>query len=221
MFRILGMDHVSCRPDLLARYRSGRLEEIFAEIDRHESFEDWPYPLMYKELLFRYGPDAKFVLTRRSNAAKWLNSLKQHSLTTDPARHCRLLAYGYAYPHGVESHFLELYERHEIEVRQFFRRYDCGNQLLEVCWEDGHGWTEICAFLDLPRPNQPFPHKNKTEGSPVDNEIRRRKSRRHSKSIAAPQSPPHGAEPAGNRSRVTPANGLTKPNYCPITVTPY
>jgi hypothetical protein len=168
------MDHVSCRPDLLARYRSGRLEEIFAEIDRHESFEDWPYPLMYKELLFRYGPDAKFVLTRRSNAAKWLNSLKQHSLTTDPARHCRLLAYGYAYPHGVESHFLELYERHEIEVRQFFRRYDCGNQLLEVCWEDGHGWTEICAFLDLPRPNQPFPHKNKTEGSPVDNEIRRR-----------------------------------------------
>ena len=38
----------------------GRLEEIFAEIDRHESFEDWPCPLMYKELLFRYGPDAKF-----------------------------------------------------------------------------------------------------------------------------------------------------------------
>jgi hypothetical protein len=173
-FGILGMTRDSCRPDLLAEYRAGNLAQVFQEIDRREAFEDWPYPLLYKELLFRYGSDARFILTRRRDAATWLNSLKRHSLRTNPTRHCRLLAYGYAYPHGVEAHHLAFYARHETEVRQFFVQQGAGRQLLDICWEDGNGWTELCAFLELPVPDQPFPHTNKADVSLVDGEILKR-----------------------------------------------
>ena len=30
------------------------MNEIFAIIELHESFEDWPYPLMYEERYHRY-----------------------------------------------------------------------------------------------------------------------------------------------------------------------
>ena len=172
-FEVLGMTRETCRPDLLAKYRAGQLGEVFAEIDRGEAFEDWPYPLLYRELRFRYGREASFVLTKRRNSATWLASLKQHSLRTNPVRHCRLLAYGYAYPHGVEAHYLDFYERHEIEVRQFFRRQGASDQLLELCWEEGHGWAELCSFLNVPVPDQPFPHKNKNADYRVDDQVRR------------------------------------------------
>jgi hypothetical protein len=161
-FKRLGLDHMSCRPDLLSDFRKGRLSNIFDEIDKHDSFEDWPYPLMYRELWCRYGTDARFVMTRRRTAQVWLDSLKLHSLTTDPDRHCRLLAYGHAYPFGAEREHLEFYERHLFEVRQFFRAHDGASRLCEICWEMGDGWAELCAFLNLPMPQVALPHENKS-----------------------------------------------------------
>src|SRR5579859_2611094 len=80
----LGYRHGSCRRDLLIAYREGRLDEIFAETDRLDSFEDWPYPLIYRELFFRYGEGAKFILTRRATPRIWLRSLMRHALRTNP-----------------------------------------------------------------------------------------------------------------------------------------
>ncbi len=169
-FRTLGLDHMSCRRDLLAKYRAGAIFEVFKEIDRHESFEDWPYPVMYRELFFQYD-DAKFVLTQRRDAPTWLDSLKRHSLHTDPANHCRLLAYGYAYPHGVEAYHLNFYERHALEVRQFFTCHGAQDRLLEVCWESGDGWERLCRFLGRPMPAEPFPHENRSEAVVADSAI--------------------------------------------------
>lgn len=161
-FARFGMRHLSGRPDLLAKYRAGAVLDVFAEIDRYESFEDWPYPLMFRELFFRYGHDAKFVLTLRRSPEVWLNSLKRHSLRTSPDNHSRLLAYGYAYPHGVEACHLDQYEQHAANVRQFFRAHAAQDRLLEVCWESGDEWAPLCTFLRRPVPSDPFPHKNKS-----------------------------------------------------------
>ena len=80
--------HVSCRGDLLAKFREGSLNEIFSVIDQNNTFEDWPWPLMYRELFFRYGDSARYILTKRSSANVWLESLKRHSLRTPVNKHC-------------------------------------------------------------------------------------------------------------------------------------
>src|SRR5262249_55696608 len=149
----------------LVDFRSGNIFNVFSEIDQHETFEDWPYPLMYQELFFRYGDRAKFVLTLRRDSQTWLESLKRHSERVDPDRHCRLLAYGYAYPHGREARHIEIYERHIFEVRRFFQRHRAEDRLIDLCWEDGAGWSELCGFLDLPIPPVPFPHENRAPDS--------------------------------------------------------
>ena len=41
--------------------------------------------------------------------------------------------------------------------------------LLNVCWETGSGWQELCAFLGKPVPEIPFPHENKAS----DRRVRR------------------------------------------------
>jgi hypothetical protein len=48
--RSLGFRHVSCRRDLLESFRNRNLERVFAVADAHDSFADWPWPLMYGEL---------------------------------------------------------------------------------------------------------------------------------------------------------------------------
>jgi Sulfotransferase domain len=157
----LGFDHLSCRRDLLIAYRENRIADVFFVVDKYESFEDWPYPLMYRELFDRYGSDAKFILTTRSSSSAWLDSLKHHSLGTHPDNHCRLLAYGYNYPHGYENEHVEFYNAHNRAVREFFRNRNASSQLVELCWESGQGWRELCEFLGLEPPADDFPHANK------------------------------------------------------------
>jgi hypothetical protein len=35
------------------------------------------------------------------------------------------------------------------------------DNFLIICFEKGHGWKELCRFLDKPIPSVPFPHVNK------------------------------------------------------------
>jgi hypothetical protein len=159
--KILGYDRqCGYSHDLLEQYRSGNLELIFATLDAHDSFEDWPYPLMYREIFARYGKTARYVLTKRSSADKWLSSLKRHSLRTDPDRYSRQLVYGYHYPHGFEAEHIAIYTSPNEGVVDFFQERTASDVLLEICWEQGDGWQELCQFLKLPVPACPFPHEN-------------------------------------------------------------
>ncbi len=169
--RILGYKkHVSVRRDLLAEYRRGQLDNVFKVIEENESFTDWPFPLMYREIFFRFGDRARYILTKRVSALKWLESLKKHSLRTLPDQHSRLLAYGYNYPHGVEEYHLDFYERHRYEVVNFFGRHNSEHLLLEVSWDAGDEWARLCEFLDKPIPEEPFPHANKNS-APIPSDI--------------------------------------------------
>jgi hypothetical protein len=52
----------------------------------------------------------------------------------------------------------KIYNEHNNAVKEYF--VGRPDDLLVVCWEEGHGWSEICGFLGLPVPELPFPHKN-------------------------------------------------------------
>ena len=47
-------------------------------------------------------------------------------------------------------------------VRRAVLDYFSGREqdLLVVCWEAGHGWQELCRFLQRAPPDQPVPHEN-------------------------------------------------------------
>jgi hypothetical protein len=154
--QVLGYNHCSVRRDLLVAYRGGDMARLLAEAEKFDSFEDWPWPLAYRELFEAFGSRARFILTVRKSPEVWLESLKKHSLRTHPERHCRTLAYGFDYPHGYEAEHVAFYNKHNADVQAFFA--DKRKALLTVCWENGDGWKELCGFLGFRIPREPFPH---------------------------------------------------------------
>lgn len=162
-FKEMKFKHLSCRRDLLIKYRKGNLEEIFDVIDCFETFEDWPYPLMYRELFDRYG-DSKFILTTRISENAWLKSLSNYSFYTDPFKHCRYHAYGYHYPKGFEDEHLEFYRYHNDSVRSFFKKNNAEHRLLEICWEKDDDVRKLINFIGCDKTVGKIPHLNKAQG---------------------------------------------------------
>jgi len=159
--RRLGFHHYDRRPKMLRLWRRRALDAIWAEIAPYESFEDWPWPLMHAELLDRYGDGARFVLTRRRSAEAWLESLKRHALKTNPDHNPRRQIYGHDYPQGHEAAHIDFYNRHLDAVREGFARHGAEDLLLEVAWDEGDGWPELCPFLGEPMRPGAFPHGNR------------------------------------------------------------
>jgi hypothetical protein len=157
--KILGYRCTSCNrkllEDVVLRNDLTHLKKV---ADQYDFFEDWPWPLVYKELDNMF-PGSRFILTTRSHERKWLDSLKEHSMRTHPTKHCRKLVYGYNFPHKNEREHIEFYKRHIEGVRTYFHGRE--KDLLEVCWENGDGWAKLCAFLRRDVPDVPFPHINK------------------------------------------------------------
>lgn len=154
-YRVKGPSY-RCLEDIRIKNFFGNVIET---VNKYDLFQDWPWPLIYKELDQEF-PNSKFILTVRKDSQTWLNSLKAHSLRTKPLRNCRKLAYGYHYPHQYQQEHIEFYLRHQQEVRQYFqgRKQD----FLEICWEEDNDWRKLCHFLGMEIPNVKFPHANKT-----------------------------------------------------------
>ncbi len=116
-------------------------------VGEYDSFEDWPWPLIYKGIDEAF-PEAKFILTTRQCPDVWFASLCRHAERHGPTIF-RKLIYGFEMPHS--------HKREHIH-------YCNPSKLLEVCWENGDGWEELSNFLALPSPDIPFPHTNKWPG---------------------------------------------------------
>jgi hypothetical protein len=155
--RELGFRHTSCDLELTREVRRGNMAPVYDRADRYGSFEDWPWPLVFEEMDEQYD-DAKFVLTRRSSPKVWFSSLKRHALRTGPTEY-RAIAYGDEMPLGKRREHIRQYRAHNAAVRNHFA--DRPNRLLEVCWEEGDGWHELCDFLEKPIPDTDFPHERK------------------------------------------------------------
>lgn len=153
----LGYRNMPFSSALLLDWAAGRIDTALAVSDRYDSFQDWPWPLLLDELDARH-PGSRFVLTVRAEETDWLDSLVAHAARSRTDRFRRIV-YGHPSPVGHEAEHLAFYRAHNERVRAHFR--DRPEQLLEVCWERGDGWPELCGFLGIDVPSQPFPHGNR------------------------------------------------------------
>jgi hypothetical protein len=132
---------------------------------------DWPGSRFWKELSSHF-PEAKVILTVR-DADAWFDSLQATVLPSitigrahDPDPHTRGVAeMVYQTVHeqlfggrmSDRDHVLAVYREHISEVQSTLP----SDRLLTFDVKDG--WEPLCAFLDLPVPNLPFPKTNSTE----------------------------------------------------------
>ncbi len=164
--RIMNLRCTSCDSALLRDVVINRdLTNVRSIVNEFDLFEDWPWPLIYKELDQMY-PGSKFILTIRKDSRIWLESLKNHSMRTHPTNHCRKYAYGYNFPHLYEEEHIAIYNQHNKDVNDYFMGRT--SDFIELCWERGDGWRELCSFLNKDIPNAPFPHANKGSSQHID-----------------------------------------------------
>lgn len=160
-FEILGFDHQTQDLGLVKDVGKGDLSRIMTLAENKETFEDWPWIILYKELDSAF-PNSLFILTKRKQA-NWIRSYKNmlanEGEASEELNEIRQILYGLQFPHVSESELIKRYEKHNAEVESYF----CNRpkDLLIVDWETGSGWEEICGFLGKDTPNQPFPHANK------------------------------------------------------------
>jgi len=154
-FEALGYSVKGGGRDLVKPLQKGDLIPVYKVVDQYDSFEDHPWPLLYRDLDKKY-PDSKFILTIRDDD-KWLKSVVNHlGFLPDEMQ---TLTYGVGFPVGYEDVFLNKYQQHNQEVLEYFK--DRPQDLLVVNWEDNDGWENLCAFLDNDIPDMPFPHERK------------------------------------------------------------
>jgi hypothetical protein len=154
-FKSFGFRHYGYKLSLL------NMPEMAISIaKRHDSFEDWPWALFYKEMDEAF-PKSKFVLTIR-DSTRWLRSYRNATSRQHPTKEmleARRKIYGFPYSQITDSQLVVRYERHNNDVRRYFA--DRQSDLLVVNWEEGDGWERLCDFLGQPVPGKPFPHANK------------------------------------------------------------
>ena len=63
-FNHFGFNHLSLDRNSFENYKKQDFHSIYNRIEKFDSFEDWPWPLIYKEIDKRF-PDSKFILTLR------------------------------------------------------------------------------------------------------------------------------------------------------------
>jgi hypothetical protein len=159
-FRLLGYRDIKIHDYFISWFQIGYDvsniidDEMFCNIiENYDMFSDWPFHMIYKELDKKY-PGSKFILTERKDRATWQRSLANHIKTRSKKELEK-------WPKKLPPYR----GNHNEEVKEYFKNRP--RDLLVVCWEKGDGWKELCEFLNLPLPNLPFPHKNKTRVSNI------------------------------------------------------
>jgi hypothetical protein len=133
-------------------FQAGDLGRLMQFAESPDSFEDLPWCYLYRELDTHF-PGSKFILTVRKTDRAWFDSFRKHNV--------RLNNNIYIPPKGTAfEETMAIYHNHNAAVREYFK--DRPNDLIELCWERGDGWKELCTFLDKPIPELPFPHSNRT-----------------------------------------------------------
>lgn len=156
-----GYRHITMRTELIDSLVKNNHKKLFKIAHCYDSFEDWPWLLLYKEFDRRF-PGMKFILTTRPSAP-WLNSylnqINQPGHGTEIMNRRRAFLYGISFPNPDPVKLIERYERHNAEVRDYFKERP--QDLLEVDWSKGDGWAQLAPFLGHPVPSVAFPHANK------------------------------------------------------------
>lgn len=167
---ILGYTNHSWSASLHEKWYAGDLESVFAVTDAYDSVEDWPFLAAYRQLMDRYGEQARYVLTIRANPEIWLDSTIAHAERIAPEHSVhRRMAFGYDDPKRYRAEYLAYYRRHNDGVRAAIAERGLQHCFAELCWESGDGWSELCKLIDRAPPACPFPYCNRRPELPVSN----------------------------------------------------
>ena len=120
-----------------------------------DAFNDNPWSVLFRELDGAF-PGSRFILTLRS-ADSWIASVVRHFGDERTPMREWIYGPGRGSPRGNECAYLDRYRRHNADVIAYFSRGEC---LLTMNIIAGDGWKGLCDFLELPVPDQPFPHVN-------------------------------------------------------------
>ena len=160
-FRIFGYNHQSQDLSLVPAIGRGDVSQAISVARGKDSFEDWPWIVLYQEL-DRAFPGSKFILTRRDSAS-WLKSYTNMLANQDEAsvemNEIRRILYGLPFPNVTPDALVARYEQHNLAVQTYFRGR--AETLLVVDWSANDGWRELCSFLGRLVPSDPFPHANR------------------------------------------------------------
>lgn len=154
-YRRLGWGDFTSRK-LFHDWYSGNLEPLIKCTTEYDAFEDLPWPFVYQEMAALY-PDSKFILSTRANAEVWWKSISRHTARRVWIGH--ELTYGSYSAAEDKDGYIDLYLRHQQDVRQFFK--DQPGRLLDLNIDEGADWTTLCEFLGCKSvPQSPFPKSN-------------------------------------------------------------
>jgi len=126
---------------------------------------DWPGASFWPELTAAF-PDALVLHSERADAETWWRSASATILTLDALpddmqqfRDMVMGIFRERFTDRIDDHdaCVAAYEAHNARVRAAI---DPERMLI---WHPGDGWEPICAALDVPVPDAPFPHVNTTE----------------------------------------------------------
>lgn len=130
---------------------------------------DWPSCHFWRQLADRY-PDAKILLTVRDPERWWesmnetiLQVIKAGLADPDPGRRAgmrfaELIIHDQTFGGDLgRNSVIAAFERHNAALQAAIPP----ERLL--VYEVSHGWAPLCAFLDVPAPDGPFPHINSRE----------------------------------------------------------
>lgn len=157
-FEMLGCSRQGWDDALAMKFHRGEIDQLIELTDQFDALEDFPWPLLYKEIHQRH-PNVKFILTKRKSMDEWLDSLLRHCDRHPPKESdFRRYLYGIDHPREDPEHVLSVHQKHMDDVRAYSA--ENGIPLLEVCFETMDGWDELCHFLDKPAPKLPLPKSN-------------------------------------------------------------
>ncbi len=147
----------------IGRGETGLLDEV---LDGCVSAVDWP-AAAYWEPLAAKNPDAIILLSTRSSGEAWFKSASETIFPTinsvpdgTPWRQMvdELLVTNFVGGDIMDkAASIAAYDRHNAYVRA----HADPTRLLD--WQATDGWEPICKMLNLPVPDEPFPHTNTTE----------------------------------------------------------
>jgi len=150
--RYLGYNHLSFKEEHRQLFKNNDIPSLLNIIKNYDSCDDNPWPYLYKQIDELY-PNSKFILTVRKTPDIWFKSICNLADILGPRKDS-------IPPYNNKDSLIKNYNRHNSEVVNYFNNNS--DKLLTVCWEEGHGWKEICNFLNLPIPDRPFTHAHKT-----------------------------------------------------------
>ena len=159
-------DHVP----LWERAHQGEPIDWAALFEGYRASVDWPSCNLWREQLAAF-PGAKVILSLR-DPVKWHESVmntiwpssRDAAASDDPRQRAfgqwaQRIIWDRVFDGRIEDrdHAIAVYEAHAASVRAEVP----ADRLLE--FDPGDGWAPLCAFLDVPVPEEPYPRTNTTE----------------------------------------------------------